>query len=122
MVRLCYICQVLFILCIFVTVKYSTICFITVPDEVSTLQFDEISDRAVKVVWSPPKQNNGILTQYRLKYRIKDSPKTIREELLPANITSIKINNLEVGTLFENLNQLLMVTYPILLYLICNIT
>lgn len=73
------------------------LCFLSpVPDEVASLQFDEISDRAVKVVWTPPKQSNGILTGYRLKYHVKDFVNTMREEMLSANVTSIKIEKLEV--------------------------
>lgn len=74
--------------------------FLTVPDEVSSLLFDEISDRAVKVVWAPPKQSNGILIGYKLKYYIKDQESTVREEVFPANITSVRIENLEVNFYF----------------------
>lgn len=70
--------------------------FFKVPDEVSSLLFDDISDRAVKVVWASPKQSNGILVGYRLKYYIKDQENTLREEVFPANITSVMIENLEV--------------------------
>lgn len=70
------------------------------PDEVSNLQFDDISDRAVKVVWSSPKQSNGILTGYRLKYLVKDHMNTLKEELFPPNISSVMIENLEATTFY----------------------
>lgn len=55
-----------------------------------------MSDRAVKVLWSPPKQANGVLTGYKIKYKIKDMPKTLKEEVFPPNVTSVKIGNLQV--------------------------
>lgn len=67
-----------------------------VPDEVSSLQFDEISDRAVKVLWSPPKKSNGILIGYKLSYEVIDQSDTLKEDILPPNVTSIKIENLQV--------------------------
>ncbi|GBP10993.1 Protein sidekick [Eumeta japonica] len=67
-----------------------------VPDEISSLQFDDISDRAVRVSWSPPKKINGILTGYKLSYEIKDDSKSLKEEILPPNVTSIKVEHLQV--------------------------
>ncbi|XP_074029858.1 sidekick cell adhesion molecule isoform X2 [Leptinotarsa decemlineata] len=69
-----------------------------VPDEVSNLQFDEISDRAVKVLWKPPKRINGILTRYQLTYMIKDEPQTIRVKNFTANTHSTKITDLRATT------------------------
>ncbi|XP_056641389.1 protein sidekick isoform X2 [Diorhabda sublineata] len=69
-----------------------------VPDEVSNLQFDEISDRAVKVLWQPPKNINGILKGYQLTYQIKDEPSTIRVKNLTADTLSIKVNDLQATT------------------------
>lgn len=69
-----------------------------VPDEVSNLQFDEVSDRAVKVIWSPPKQINGILTGYQVKYQIKDDANTLKVTNLTASETSLKVSHLMATT------------------------
>uniref|UniRef100_A0A8D9FE64 Protein sidekick n=1 Tax=Cacopsylla melanoneura TaxID=428564 RepID=A0A8D9FE64_9HEMI len=69
-----------------------------VPTEVATLQFDEISDRAVKVLWSPPNKINGVLKGYTLSYMMKDKPQTLKTEELSANSTSVKIANLQATT------------------------
>lgn len=66
------------------------------PDEIVNLLFDDISDRAVRVSWSPPKKSNGILIGYKLRYEIKDDENSLKEELLPANITSIRVEHLQV--------------------------
>ncbi|XP_039293021.1 protein sidekick isoform X1 [Nilaparvata lugens] len=69
-----------------------------VPDQVASLQFDEISDRAVKVVWTPPLQTNGVLLGYTLIYMIKDKTDTIKSENLTAETLSLKVNNLQATT------------------------
>lgn len=67
-----------------------------VPDEVVNLQFDDISDRAVRVSWAPPKKANGVLIGYKLAYQMKDNSETVKEEILPPNVTSIRVENLQV--------------------------
>jgi len=67
-----------------------------VPDAVGSLQFDDVSDRAVKVIWSPPKQINGILTGYQLTYMVKDQPETQKVENLTSDTLSIMVNHLQV--------------------------
>ncbi|XP_072943917.1 protein sidekick isoform X2 [Epargyreus clarus] len=69
-----------------------------IPDEVTNLQFDDISDRAVRVSWSPPKKANGILIGYKLTYQMKDNPETFKEEILPPNVTSIRVEHLQAST------------------------
>jgi len=69
---------------------------LTVPDEVGSLQFDDVSDRAVKVIWSPPKQINGNLTGYQLTYMVKDQPETLKVENLTSDTLSIMVNHLQV--------------------------
>lgn len=69
----------------------------SVPDEVGSLQFEDISDRAVRMSWSPPKKSNGILIGYRLTYQIKDDDNSLKEEVLPPNVTSIKVEHLQVS-------------------------
>lgn len=69
-----------------------------VPDEVGSLQFDDVSDRAVKVIWSPPKQINGILTGYQLTYMVKDQPETLKVENLTSDTLSVMVNHLQATT------------------------
>lgn len=69
-----------------------------VPDEVTNLQFDDISDRAVKVLWQPPKKINGILTGYQIQYQVKDMPETLRVRNLSASTLSEKITELQATT------------------------
>lgn len=74
-----------------------------VPDEISTLHFDEVSDRAVKVMWTPPKSANGILSGYQVRYQIKDDPHSLKVVNLTAKETSLKVTKLMATTryLFE---------------------
>ncbi|XP_060530016.1 protein sidekick isoform X3 [Cylas formicarius] len=69
-----------------------------VPDEVTNLQFDDISDRAVKVLWQPPKKINGILTGYQIQYQIKDMPETSRVRNLSADTLDLKVMELLATT------------------------
>lgn len=66
------------------------------PDEVSLLQFNDVSDRAVNVAWAPPRQVNGILTGYRVRYQIKDTPSTLKIVNLSSNVTSLMVTQLQV--------------------------
>jgi protein sidekick len=67
-----------------------------VPGEVGSLQFDDVSDRAVKVIWSEPKQINGVLTGYQLTYMVKDQPETLKVENLTSDTLNIMVNHLQV--------------------------
>jgi protein sidekick len=67
-----------------------------VPDEVGSLQFDDVSDRAVKVIWTEPKQINGVLTGYRLTYMVKDRPETLKAEDLTPDAASVMVTHLQV--------------------------
>lgn len=60
------------------------------------LQFEDISDRALTVKWNPPKEINGILTHYQLKYMIKDIPESLRVENFTADVLSTKVEHLQV--------------------------
>lgn len=73
-------------------------CFHSVPGEITNLQFDEVSDRSVKVLWAPPKQTNGILTGYQVAYGIKDKPNTRKVQRLKSNVTGIKVTELKATT------------------------
>lgn len=69
-----------------------------VPDEVATLQFEDVSDRAVTVQWTPPKNANGILLGYRVRYQIKDRPDTMKVANLTAKQTSLQVQELQATT------------------------
>lgn len=71
-----------------------------VPEKVENLQFLNISDRALTVKWSPPKETNGILTGYQLKYLIKDQPDSMKVENFTADITMTKVEYLQVNGRF----------------------
>lgn len=70
-----------------------------VPDEISNLQFDEVSDRAVTVRWSPPRFANGILTGYQLTYQVKDLPDTLKVQNLTEDVHRLKVEHLQVRPL-----------------------
>lgn len=74
-----------------------------VPDEVASLHFDEVSDRAVKVLWTPPKSANGILTGYQVRYQVKDDLDSVKAVNLTSKETSLKVTKLMPTTryLFE---------------------
>ncbi|XP_032779959.2 protein sidekick isoform X2 [Daphnia magna] len=69
-----------------------------VPDEVSSLRFDEISDRSVRVSWSPPEKDNGKLTGYTVRWSVKDMPHTLKVKNVTADITSLVVNSLQPTT------------------------
>lgn len=69
-----------------------------VPEEVQTLRFEDVSDRALKVRWAPPKHPNGFLTGYQVKYQIKDKPDTLKTVNLTAEITSLDVAELMATT------------------------
>ncbi|XP_054008055.1 protein sidekick isoform X4 [Hylaeus anthracinus] len=72
-----------------------------VPEEVENLQFEDISDRSLTVRWSPPPEVNGILTNYQLKYMIKDLPDSQKAENFTADVLSAKIEHLQAMTHYK---------------------
>ncbi|KAK0160324.1 hypothetical protein PV328_007750 [Microctonus aethiopoides] len=64
------------------------------PGEVENLQFDDISDRALTVKWSPPAEKNGIITGYQLKYMIKDQPNSLQVLNFSSNKLSSRVEHL----------------------------
>lgn len=68
------------------------------PGEVASLQFDEISDRYVNVIWSPPKDPNGVLTSYQITYHVRDKPETVKMLNLSSDTLNIGINDLQAMT------------------------
>ncbi|XP_050742508.1 protein sidekick isoform X8 [Drosophila biarmipes] len=69
-----------------------------VPDEVTALHFDDVSDRSVKVLWAPPRFINGILTGYTVRYQVKDRPDTLKTFNLTADDTELTVNQLQATT------------------------
>ncbi|XP_046802362.1 protein sidekick isoform X8 [Lucilia cuprina] len=69
-----------------------------VPDEITALHFDEVSDRSVKVLWAPPKNINGILTGYTVRHQVKDRPETMKSVNLTAEDTQLVVNQLQATT------------------------
>ncbi|XP_019697114.1 protein sidekick isoform X2 [Harpegnathos saltator] len=72
-----------------------------VPEEVENLQFDDISDRALTVKWGPPKETNGILTHYQLKYMIKEIPDSLQVKNFTADVLSTKVEHLQAMTHYK---------------------
>ena len=66
------------------------------PDEVSSLRFDEISDRSVRVSWSPPERSNGVLQSYTVRWAVKDMAHTVKVKNVSADVTSLVVNSLQV--------------------------
>ncbi|XP_014091561.2 protein sidekick isoform X13 [Bactrocera oleae] len=69
-----------------------------VPDEIMALHFDDVSDRSVKVLWSPPRNANGILTGYSVRYQVKDRPDTLKAVNLTADDTELTVTQLQATT------------------------
>ncbi|XP_052873091.1 protein sidekick [Anopheles cruzii] len=69
-----------------------------VPDEVGSLQFNGISDRAVTVSWDPPRHANGDLTGYQVRYYVRDEPESARIVNLTADATSLEVTHLTAIT------------------------
>lgn len=72
-----------------------------VPGDVATLAFEDVSDRAVRVVWTPPTKPNGILTGYQLTYQIRDKPDTLKTLNLTAETLNYKIEELRATTHYK---------------------
>ncbi|XP_032308408.1 protein sidekick isoform X16 [Drosophila ananassae] len=69
-----------------------------VPDEITALHFDDVSDRSVKVLWAPPRFSNGILTGYTVRYQVKDRPETMKSVNLTADDTELTVEQLQATT------------------------
>lgn len=79
-----------------------------VPEEVANLRFDEISDRSVRVSWSPPEKSNGLLTGYTVRWSVKDVAHTIKVKNVTANTTSLVVNSLQVHHQAPSINHFLL--------------
>ncbi|XP_032295843.1 protein sidekick isoform X7 [Drosophila virilis] len=69
-----------------------------VPDEITALHFDDVSDRAVTVLWAPPRHANGLLTGYTVRYQVRDRPETMKSINLTAEDTQLTVNQLQATT------------------------
>lgn len=67
-----------------------------VPEQVASLRFDEISDRSVRVAWSPPERHNGVLTGYTVRWSVKDVAHTVKVKNVTSNATSLVVSSLQV--------------------------
>ena len=64
------------------------------------LRFDSILDTSLRVLWSPPRQINGILTGYTLSYMRKDQTITKVTEELGPTVTNFTIRSLTATTTY----------------------
>ena len=71
-------------------------CFWSVPGEVSCLRFQDISDRSVRVSWSAPEQENGVLLGYSVSWSVKDMPHTLKVKNISADQTDLLVTSLQV--------------------------
>ncbi|KAH8397906.1 hypothetical protein KR222_006052, partial [Zaprionus bogoriensis] len=69
-----------------------------VPDEITALHFDDVSDRSVTVLWAPPRHANGLLTGYTVRYQVRDRPETMKAVNLTAEDTQLIVNQLQATT------------------------
>ncbi|KAK6637522.1 hypothetical protein RUM44_007944 [Polyplax serrata] len=72
-----------------------------VPEEVSSLQFDDVSDRSVRVVWTPPNKSNGILRGYTVIYMMKDKPETTKVLNFTSETQSVRVEHLQATTHYK---------------------
>ena len=68
------------------------------PGPVSSLRFEEITDRGVRVLWDPPVKPNGILLGYTIRYMVKDMIHTLVERNLTSDQPNFYLNSLKPST------------------------
>lgn len=68
-----------------------------VPGEVSNMQFEGVSDRELTLKWSEPKEQNGIIKGYQVRYKIKDST-DIKQVNLTAHDKKLHVSQLKAMT------------------------
>ena len=68
------------------------------PGPVSSLRFEEITDRGVRVLWDPPTRPNGILLGYTIRYMVKDMIHTLVERNLTSDQPNFYLNSLKPST------------------------
>ena len=74
--------------------------YLSVPDRVGNLEFMDIRDTSVKVVWTPPASANGVLLGYTLTYmKVNASTSKISEQLGP-EVLNYTITGLQATTAY----------------------
>ena len=68
------------------------------PGPVKGLKFEEITDRAVRVIWNDPENPNGQILGFTVRYMVKDMIHTLMEKNLTADVTSFYLNQLKPTT------------------------
>lgn len=68
-----------------------------IPGEVSDLQFDDVSDRELTIKWNEPKEPNGIVLGYEVRYKIKETS-DIKQVNLTAHQKSLHVTQLKAMT------------------------
>uniref|UniRef100_T1JF76 Protein sidekick n=1 Tax=Strigamia maritima TaxID=126957 RepID=T1JF76_STRMM len=69
-----------------------------VPDAVSAFTFEDVKDKTVHILWSPPVKTNGILLAYTLQYFKKHKPETLLVKNLTADTTDLFVTDLIPST------------------------
>ena len=68
------------------------------PGPISNLRFEDITDRGVRVLWDVPKDPNGIVLGYSVRYMVKDMLHTLVEKNLTSDQLSFYLNQLKPST------------------------
>ena len=68
------------------------------PGPVANLRFEDITDRGVRVMWDPPKDPNGIILGYTVRYMVKDRIHTLVDRNLTSDVHSFYLNQLKPTT------------------------
>jgi len=63
------------------------------PGPVQRLRFEDITDRGVRVMWEKPKDENGIITSYTVRYMVKEKIHTLTEKNLTSDEHSLLLYN-----------------------------
>ena len=69
----------------------------TVPGPPSSVYFPEVTWTTARILWSPPKEPNGVLTFYRVSYRQSSEPAdyAIIDDEIPASVGVKYLQGLE---------------------------
>lgn len=72
-----------------------------VPGAVGSMQFLNVTDRSVTLVWTQPANTNGLLTGFSVKYDLKEGSSTPITLNTTANVTQVTVNSLKPSTQYE---------------------
>lgn len=70
------------------------------PEEVQSLEFNEVLDKSLKAMWKPPKRINGELNHYTLEYSESANPDKKISKKYPAGTTETRITDLNPQTAY----------------------